>query len=222
MEPLGADLMQDQTQTVFSTGLQEATSTEFKKIPKNRDKVLEKLEHHEWGIDEKLWHLRLELDGLDWEQIYEFRKFRDARYAVEWKLRNLEDIRKSLHETYEKFENQIAKLHKGIRHGSINLVKERQLLKQIKQTTGEAEAEKMRPVQFSCIHRSDVSLDTKQALKDHIEVISSEIQKHRLKRMRYRDYGRKESEKAAIRKKITMVTNKLENIKQMKVEASQM
>lgn len=75
---------------------------------------------------------------------------------------------------------KITKLHKSIHHGSINLVKERQLFKQIKQTR---EAEKMRadsPVKIRCWHiMCDVTLEPKEALKDHIEGIRSKTRKSR-------------------------------------------
>lgn len=69
--------------------------------------------------------------------------------------------------------NKIVKLHKGTHHGSINSVKERQLLKQIKQTRGEiqkinANVPTEPTIRVRTYH--GYVLDSKETIADYIKV----------------------------------------------------
>ncbi|KAK1364266.1 hypothetical protein POM88_039827 [Heracleum sosnowskyi] len=234
MKPLAHDLIRHDTETILSTSLHEEAkiisteagrvtyeerSTEFK-ILQIRAKLYERLRNLEAKITQKIQTLKLKQKQLDLGQSQRSGKFWREHYIPEYDLVTIEDLEEYLYETYEYFDNQIAKLHKGMHHGSVNLVKERQLFKQIKQTREEAEETRADadPVEDCCRHiRDDVCLDTKKALKDHIKVISREIEKKR-----NWTYGRIGSDEVAVEKEITILEGKLENIKQMKVEEQRM
>lgn len=69
--------------------------------------------------------------------------------------------------------NKIVKLHKGTHHGSINLVKERELLKQIKQTREEiqkinANVSREPPIRVRTY--PGYVLGSKKAITDYIKV----------------------------------------------------
>ncbi|KAK1364267.1 hypothetical protein POM88_039828 [Heracleum sosnowskyi] len=192
---------------------------EFKNL-EIRDDVIDKLGEKESDILDKIQDLYATQDMLE-------RKFGDGCYKlnrlqrrIEWKLEEVEGLKQYLYELYEKPKIQIVKLHKAIHHhgSTMDLVKERQLFKQIKKARGEAIQVMMSPPKVR-IRWGEIP-DTKEDVKELIEVRLNEIEELRIKRMKYWEHGRLDFKKAAIEKKIAILKSKLENIRQMKVEAS--
>ncbi|KAK1358906.1 hypothetical protein POM88_043380 [Heracleum sosnowskyi] len=105
-------------------------------------------------------------------------------------------------------------------------IKERQLLKKIDQAREEVEKispnSPSEPATRIYTWRGDI-LDTKEALTDYIKVTTRELKELRMKQVTYRAYdGRAELEKAVTEKEIRVLERKLENVKQKKVQVSEL
>ncbi|KAL8118979.1 uncharacterized protein LOC141723305 [Apium graveolens] len=184
-----------------------------------REDVIDKLRKKESDTLEKIQNLYVSLNMLDRKFSRGYIKLQNLNYDIDWRLKELESLKLSLYDVYEKPIKQIVELQKGIRHGSTkDLVKERQLFKRIKQAREEAIRLETNPTKISI--RWGETLDTKEAVKELIEVRSNELEEMRIRRVKFWEHGRLDIKKAAIEKDIAILKTKLEDIRRMKVEAS--
>ncbi|KAK1347081.1 hypothetical protein POM88_055106 [Heracleum sosnowskyi] len=213
-------------------------------IPESSE-AFRKLWQEELEIIQKLHKLKLNRVKLDHKKKC-FSTYTEAAYSrfntrqkIEWKVKEIEGLKQSLYELYVSkrprqrkesdisfLHEQVVKLHKGRQHGRNNLVKERQLLKKIDQAREEVEKisanSPSEPATRIYTWRGDI-LDTKEALTDYIKVTTRELKELRMKQVTYRAYdGRAELEKAVTEKEIRILERKLENVKQKKVQVSEL